>query len=129
MSHRLPSRFAIAAVVLWAALAPAAEPVTGADYPQAFRYTPESLRPFLYDTSVTPNFLGKTDLFWYSFRTSQGTRWWRVDPRKAAKEPLFDHERLAALLSEQTHKPVEQATLPLTRVSVTDDGVKMKFVV
>ncbi|MFO0811216.1 MAG: DPP IV N-terminal domain-containing protein [Gemmataceae bacterium] len=124
--------FIAAAALVWvAAVTPAADPqpIKGADYPQAFKYTPENLRPFLYDTAVTPMWIGKTDAFWYSYRTSQGTSYYRVDPRKPAKEPLFDQQRLAALLSEQTHKPVEPGTLPLTRVSLDDEGVKMKFVV
>jgi dipeptidyl-peptidase 4 len=105
------------------------EPVTRANYQQAFHYSTAFLQPFLYDTAVTPNWIGKTDSFWYSYRTSQGTCYWRVDPTKGTRVPLFDGAKLATLLSEVTQKPLEAAQLPLTRVSVNSDGNRMKFVV
>src|SRR6476659_7557131 len=104
------------------------EPITGADYPNAFKYTAPALRSFVYDTAVNPGWIAKTDNFWYAYRTSQGTRYWKVDPHRGVKDPLFDHEKLAALLSEETHKPVEPATMPITRMSVPDDGDKLRFV-
>ena len=85
------------------------EPITGADYPNAFKYTAPALRSFVYDTAVNPGWIAKGDNFWYAYRTSQGTRYWKVDPHRGVKDPLFDHEKLAALLSEETHKPVEPA--------------------
>ena len=119
---RTPFRImAIAVVIACQALtAPAAppEPITGADYPQAFKYNAPALRPFLYDTAVTAGWVGKSDVFWYAYRTSQGTKYYRVDARRPAKEPLFDHERLATLLSEETRKPVEPVLLPISRVSM-----------
>jgi hypothetical protein len=109
----------------------AAEPehVTRANYKQAFHYSNAFLQPFLYDTAVTPNWIGKTDSFWYSYRTSKGTGYWRVDPDKGSKVPLFDNARLATLLSEMTQKPLEAAQLPLSRVSLDSEGVRLKFVV
>src|SRR5262245_5720024 len=65
MTLGLHYRFAALLFLAWAAVVPAADPqpVKGADYPQAFKYTPENLRPFLYDTAVTPMWIGKTDAF------------------------------------------------------------------
>src|SRR5205085_3890343 len=73
---------------------------------------------------------GQTDVFWYSFRTSKGTNYYRVDARKGTKEALFDQDKLAALLSELSHKPVEPVALTtqlMRNVSVTADGTKMRF--
>src|SRR5947209_4883580 len=93
---RLPrpfrARAAVSAAALFVCLSPAwAEPerVTGANYKQAFKYSPEYLRQFVYDSAVVPNWIGKTDSFWYSYRTSKGTQYWRVDPRQGTKTPLF----------------------------------------
>jgi dipeptidyl aminopeptidase/acylaminoacyl peptidase len=117
-------------LLLFAPAAPAEqERAARANYKQAFKYSAEYLKQFVYDTAVLPNWVGKTDTFWYSFRTSQGTRYWRVNPRLGTKEPLFDHAKLGTLLSEATQKPLEPAMLPLTRVSVNDEGTKLKFVV
>jgi dipeptidyl aminopeptidase/acylaminoacyl peptidase len=104
------------------------ERVTGANFKQAYKYSPESLRPFVYSTSVVPNWVGKTDVFWYEYRTSGGRHFVRVNPQQGTRTPLFDGVKLATQLSEMTRKPLEPAQLPLTRVSVSDDGNTMKFV-
>lgn len=121
----------LAAALVLAGLAPAApdqEVVRTANYKQAFKYSAEYLRQFVYSTAVTPNWIGKTDAFWYSYRTSQGTHYYRVNPKQTGKEPLFDHVKLATLLSEMMQKPLEANALPLTRESINDEGTKFKFV-
>ena len=40
-------------------------PVQGANFKQAYKYSSEFLRQFVYTGSVTPNWIGKTDSFWY----------------------------------------------------------------
>jgi dipeptidyl-peptidase 4 len=141
-THRRGSRFRplwaltlLGLVVLWTTCAgleatgAEQERVTRANYKQAFHYSPEFLRQYVYDTAVTPNWIGKTDAFWYSYRTSKGTNYWRVDARQGTKTPLFDAPKLAMLLSEATHKPLDSAQLPLTRTAINDEGTKLKFVV
>jgi dipeptidyl aminopeptidase/acylaminoacyl peptidase len=103
--------------------------VTHANYKQAFHFSPEFLRQFVYDTAVTPHWIGKTDAFWYGYRTSKGTHYWRVDCRQATKVPLFDAVKLATLLSQATQKPLDAAQLPLTRMTIDDEGARVKFVV
>jgi dipeptidyl aminopeptidase/acylaminoacyl peptidase len=103
--------------------------VTRANYKQASKYSTAYLKQFLYDTAVTPNWIGKSDCFWYSYRTSSGTTYYRVNPRNATKEPLFDRVKLGTLLSETTQKPLDPAMLPLSRVTINDEGTKIKFVV
>src|SRR5262249_44518751 len=44
------------------------------------------------------------------------------------KDPLFDVAKLAAQLSEAVQKPIDTDTLDITRVTVTDDGAKLRFV-
>src|SRR5581483_2131877 len=81
----------LAALVVFGVSAAHAEPerATQANYKQAFKYSSDYLRQFVYDYAVTPNWIGKTDSFWYSYRTSKGTNYYRVNPRHATKEPLF----------------------------------------
>jgi dipeptidyl aminopeptidase/acylaminoacyl peptidase len=103
--------------------------VTKASYKQAFHFSSDFLRQFAYDVAVTPNWIGKTDTFWYAYRTSKGTSYWRVDCRQATKVPLFDAVKLATVLSEATQRPLEAMQLPLTRVTIDNEGAKIKFVV
>jgi dipeptidyl aminopeptidase/acylaminoacyl peptidase len=101
---------------------------SGANFKQAYKYSPEFLKKFSYSTSVTPNWIGKTDTFWYEYRTSKGHNFYRVNPQQATREPLFDNAKLAAQLSEMTRKPLDPSLLPVANVSVNDEGNKMKFV-
>lgn len=103
-------------------------PVKGANFKQAYKYSSEFLRQFVYSTSVQPNWIGKSDSFWYEWRTSKGKQWYRVDAQAAVKTPLFDRVKLGAQLSELVHKPLEPNQLPLTRVALNDEGTKLKFV-
>jgi dipeptidyl aminopeptidase/acylaminoacyl peptidase len=104
------------------------QPVKGANFKQAYKYSPEFLRQFVYSISVTPTWTGKSDSFWYQYTTSKGKQWYRVNPREATKEPLFDRVKLGAQLSEQLRKPLDPQQLPLTTVSLNDDTGKLKFV-
>lgn len=100
----LGSCLAVMPVSLWSA---EPEKVKQANYANAFKYSREFVQQFTYDTSVTPNWIGKTDNFWYVYRTSKGTTYYKVYPANKSKELLFDHAKLAALLSEQSKKPME----------------------
>lgn len=117
---------AVSTLTLAAGVEP--EKVRKANYPNAFKYSREFLQQFTYDTSVTPNWINKSDNFWYVYRTSKGTNYWKVTPANRSKEPLFDHAKLAAALSELSKKPIEAHALSLSRVSLSDDGAKLKFV-
>ena len=103
-------------------------PLKGANFKQAYRYSPEFLRQFVYSTSVAPEWIGKTDNFWYFYSTSAGKQWYRVNPAAATKEPLFDRVKLGAALSEQLRKPLDALQLPVTRIEVNDETGKLKFV-
>src|SRR5262249_5630544 len=81
----------------------------------------------VYDTAVRPVFIGKTDVFWYSYRTSSGTRYWKVNPRQRTKEPLFDQVKLGTQLSEAVQKPLDHNRPPLIRVPLDDEGKKLPF--
>jgi hypothetical protein len=124
----------LALVLLAAALAPAAaraaepQPVQTPNYKQATKYSDDFLRQFVYDTAVRPNWIGKTDLFWYSYRTSAGTRYWKVNSKQRSKDPLFDAVKLGTQLSEALQKPLDHQRLPLERVALDDEGAKMTFV-
>jgi dipeptidyl aminopeptidase/acylaminoacyl peptidase len=126
-------RTRLCALVLISCAAPlaAAEPLekaTGANYPLATKFSRDFIRQHAQEATVFPSFIGKTDQFWYSVRTPNGTKYWRVDPVAKTKGPLFDAGKLAAQLSEAAQKPIDTDTLDLSRVTVTDDGAKMRFV-
>jgi dipeptidyl aminopeptidase/acylaminoacyl peptidase len=99
-----------------------------ANYRQAVKYSAANLAPLTYSTAVIPGWIGKTDSFWYAYRTSKGTAYWRVDPVRKTKAPLFDREKLGSQLSELSSRAVDSALLPITRAQVTADGRRFSFV-
>lgn len=112
-------------LLLMAALALVATPAQGqstnkANWKLASRYTAERLRPFVYSTSLNPGFIGKTDSFWYLWRSADGVSFWRVDPKKKSKAPLFDTAKMAAKLSEELKKPYDNTNLPITTLTFVE---------
>jgi len=101
-----------------------------ANWRLADRFAPENLRQFIYSTSLTPNFINRSDAFWYSWRDSNGVTFWKVDARTRKKTPLFESAKMAAKLSEEIKKPYDVTNLPITTVTfdATDANI-MRFVV
>lgn len=100
-----------------------------ANWKLANRFTPEYLRSYIYSSSITPGWINNTDQFWYSWRTSDGVKFYRVDPRARSKKLLFDHVKMAALLSEATKKPYDQTNLPITTLNFNKDATAFSFTV
>ena len=123
-----PYALAAAFVVALVSLAPAQDRLTGANYPLAQKFNREFVAQHVQEASVSANWIGKTDTFWYAARTPSGSRYWKVDPAKREKAPLFDHAALAAALSEAGKKPIDAGTLRLDRATVSADGKKLTFV-
>jgi dipeptidyl aminopeptidase/acylaminoacyl peptidase len=93
------------------------------------RFSPESLRPFVYSTSLTPSWIAKSDKFWYSWKDEAGTKFYIVNPDKKEKNFLFDSAKMAAMLSELLHKPYDTTNLPITTLDFDDKGEKFTFTV
>ena len=91
-----------------------------ANWKQSEKFSANALRPYVYSTRLTPNFLKDSDQFWYMWREATGKRFMFVDPSKKVKEPLFDHVKLAAQLSELHKKPYDSTTLPFDTVTMTE---------
>ncbi|GAA4905420.1 dipeptidyl aminopeptidase/acylaminoacyl peptidase [Actinomycetospora succinea] len=93
-------------------------PLTAADYARA----EQMLAPYRARRvpTVTPQWLGDGERFWYVV----GGRHVLVDPGKAARTELFDHERVAAALSLETGQAATADALPVVAVEVDDLGVR-----
>lgn len=76
-----------------------------ANYELAERFR-QITRPPLTKNSleVRPRYINDTDRFWYSFKTSEGEKYYLVDPAKKSKRLLFDNAELLMKISEITRK-------------------------
>ncbi|WP_422927772.1 DUF885 family protein [Singulisphaera sp. PoT] len=84
----------------------------------------ELTRGKVFKARVEPHWIGDGKRFWYRNDLGNGTHEFvLVDAPKAAKEPLFDHEKLAKTLGKAIDKTVAAKSLPFDRVEVADDGL------
>jgi len=105
------------------------KPVNHANWKLANRFTTEYLQQYVFSASVVPHWINDTEVFWYSWKDSSGTKFYRVDPHARSKHLLFDPAKMAAQLSELVHKPYDTTNLPITTVTFTKDGKAFRFVV
>ena len=109
------------------AKAPADNRARKPNYDLASRWTTAKVTKLVFDTSVTPHWLESGDRFWYSYETSQGKKWWMVDPARKTKTPLFDNAKMAALLTGLTRIPYEAQHLPIATIKFIKNDTKLQF--
>ena len=91
-----------------------------ANYEQASRFSPKRIGQLVYSTRIRPGWFRDSDKFWYSWKTSQGTKYYVVDPATGVKKELFDMDKLARQLTEITRDPYDAQHLTL-RLKLKDD--------
>ncbi len=73
-----------------------------ANYKLAERFTDRNLKSLVSTTKVSPVFINDGDKFWYRYTTTEGTRYYFVDPRKKLHREMFDREYVAGEISKVT---------------------------
>ena len=101
--------------------------VRKANYDLASRWTTAKVNKLVFDTSVTPHWLETGERFWYSYETSQGKKWWIVDPAKKSKTLLFDNAKMAALLTTVTRIPYDAQHLPINTIKFIRNDTAFQF--
>jgi dipeptidyl aminopeptidase/acylaminoacyl peptidase len=102
-------------------------PVTTPNYALEARFLPAAVNQLVFDLSVTPHWFTLSDKFWYSYRTTDGTHYYIVDPVKKSKTPLWDNAKVAAALSSLTNFPYDAQHLPIKRLRLVDKDTHMRF--
>jgi dipeptidyl-peptidase 4 len=91
------------------------------------RFLPDAVNKLVFDLAVTPHWFSESDRFWYSYQTTEGTRYYIVDPVKKAKTPLWDNAKVAAALSTLTNFPYDAQHLPIKRLKLVEKDTRMRF--
>jgi dipeptidyl aminopeptidase/acylaminoacyl peptidase len=107
--------------------APPLEPVTKANYELAARWSPQKIGKIVFDLAVEPRWFEASDRFWYAFETTQGRRWFVVDPARKTKAPLFDNARMAAALTSVLRIPYDALHLPIQNARLIDKDAALFF--
>lgn len=94
---------------------------TAEDYARAERFLPSNLDGLVLNERVTPNWIGRSDRFWYRRDLPDGEEFVVVDAARNTRRPAFDHARLAAGLASVLGREVQANRLPLERFEFTDD--------
>jgi dipeptidyl aminopeptidase/acylaminoacyl peptidase len=102
-------------------------PVTKANYQLAARFSPKKLDKMVFSTVVDPHWLKKSDRFWYMYETTEGKKWYIVDPAKAEKKLLFDNVKLAAEISRIVKDPFDAQHLGLDSMRFIKDENSIQF--
>jgi dipeptidyl-peptidase-4 len=105
------------------AAAPRVEP----NYALEERFLPDQVSKLVFDLAVTPHWFSESDRFWYSYQTTEGTRYYIVDPAKKLKSPLWDNAKVAAALSTLTNFPYDAQHLPIKRLKLVEKDTRMRF--
>lgn len=102
-------------------------PVTKANYQLAARYSPKKLEKLVFSTSVDPHWLKKSNRFWYTYETTDGKKWYIVDPVKGEKRLMFDNAKLAAELTKIVGDPMDAQHLMIDSMRFIKDENWIQF--
>ena len=98
--------------------APAQEP----NYALADQFSAKKVGNMVFSTSIRPNWFKNSDKFWYSWKDSEGTKYYIVDPVAKTRTEAFDMERLAMEISAIVKDPFDAKHLPLRKLKLKDDS-------
>ncbi len=128
-SLALVAFFALASVPAWSAptLAQTMQsetslPVVGqgsANFELAARFAPYRIRDLVHSLRLTPRWIEDTDRFWYEWESSEGRRFFLVDPERGTRTEIFDNDRIAAELTRITRDPWDAQHLPIRTIRFT----------
>ncbi|MDZ7694028.1 MAG: prolyl oligopeptidase family serine peptidase [Balneolaceae bacterium] len=90
-----------------------AQTVTEEDYKRAEQFLWSNVDDLVYKSHVNPNWADDAPVFWYELDTRRGTEYFLVDAEEGSRQPMFDHPKLAANLSETLGEEVDPWDLPL----------------
>src|SRR6476469_9314978 len=102
-------------------------PAVKANYQLASRFSPKKLEKMVFSTSVDPHWLKKSNRFWYTYETTDGKKWYIVDPAKAEKRLMFDNAKLAAELTKIVKDPMDAQHLMIDSLRFIKDENWIQF--
>ena len=102
---------------------PQAGPLTAADYTAAAALLEGNVAGLVKNARVEPHWLGDTGRFWYPRDTKAGHEYVVFDAANGEKSRAFDHDAVAAAISEalELEDPVDATSLALRKLTLAED--------
>ncbi len=97
------------------------------NYDLAARYSPKQLDKMVFSTRVSPHWLKQSDRFWYVYETSEGKKWYLVDPARSSKKELFDNVQIAADMSRLTGDPFDAQHLNIAKLKFIKNETALQW--
>jgi len=95
---------------------------TDQDYARAEKFMTYNTSPLVFH-SVRPAWVDDKDEFWFRDQGPDGVQFILYDAARQTREPAFDHQKVAAALSQATGRRFEAAHLPFTEIEIDGDSV------
>lgn len=102
-------------------------PVVKANYQLAARFSPKKQEKMVFSTIVDAHWLKKSNRFWYMYETTEGKKWYVVDPVKAEKRLMFDNAKLAAELTKIVKDAYDAQHLLIDSLKFIKDEHSIQF--
>jgi dipeptidyl aminopeptidase/acylaminoacyl peptidase len=96
-------------------------------YDRARRFVPSNAEQLLFSYTLTPHYFSNGVNFWYEYKTSEGRKWYVVNPETARKQSLFDLDELAAQITLAVKDPFTAQQLPIENLQLEDDDRTFVF--
>jgi len=96
------------------------------DYQEAEKWLWCNIENKIYNSNISPNWISEGDAFWYTTKTRKGNEYFLVDIKKKKKSQLFDHKRMADLVSTVLNKEYSTYDLKLSKVKL-DQNKSISF--
>jgi hypothetical protein len=87
-----------------------------ADFKAAEKFLEDNITTKYGDLEVIPNWIGESDIFWYSFKTSSGKNFYYVNAATRSKQPMFNARYMASELRKITKHPYNELDLPISDI-------------
>jgi len=97
------------------------------NYTLAARFSPKKIGKMVFSTAVDPHWLKLSDRFWYMYETSEGRKWYIVDPNYKTKKLLFDNAKLAAAATMIVKDPFDAQHFPIENLKFSKDEKSIQF--
>jgi dipeptidyl aminopeptidase/acylaminoacyl peptidase len=91
------------------------------------KFSSANLRSKIFTSTVSPRWLGQSDSLCYNWKDHDGSAFYLVVPTTKTKRPLFDQAKLAAQLSELSHRAHDPQSLPFNSLTFAKDRKSFTF--